>query len=124
MNKHSKLMWNTLLILVQKTLTSFQNKLICFHSLTPLKMRFFRKVHRLAISKMYQSIFKHDFHYSQKNTDTFFGFPILIILLAFKNLNDFEMFKSKIRKWKPKLCKGELCLPYVRNRGYVNISSK
>ena len=54
MNKHSKLMWNTLLILVQKTLTSFQNKLICFHSLTPLKMRFFRKVPRLAISKMYQ----------------------------------------------------------------------
>ena len=43
MTKHSKLIGNTLLILVQKTLRQSQNNLTCFHSLMPLKMSFLEK---------------------------------------------------------------------------------
>ena len=34
-----------------------------------------------------------------------------------KNLNNFEMFKSEIRKWEPTHCKCKLCLLYIQNVG-------
>ena len=69
---------NALTILVQKTLREFQNKMICFHSLTIEKMRFFKEVQSVAISKTHQY---SDIIYTitKENTDTFFGFPVLIV---------------------------------------------
>ena len=40
-----------------------------------------------------------------------------------KDLNEIEMFKSEIRKWKPRQCEYTLCLPYIHSIGYVNISN-
>ena len=39
-----------------------------------------------------------------------------------KNLNNFEMFESEIRKWEPTHWKCKFFLPYIQNIGYVNIS--
>ena len=53
----------------------FQNKIICFHSLTPGKMKFFKEVPRLAISKPYQYsdiIYKRN-TIMKENTDTFYS---------------------------------------------------
>ena len=38
------------------------------------------------------------------------------------NLNDAEMFRSETRKWDPRQCECKLCLPYVHNTGYADIS--
>ena len=46
-----------------------------------------------------------------------------MVPLELKNLNNVEMFKSKIRKWKPTQCKYILYLPYVHSTGYLNISN-
>ena len=45
-------------------------------------------------------------------------------LLLLKDLSDVEMFKSEeIRKWEPRQCECTLCLSYVHNISYVNISN-
>ena len=46
-----------------------------------------------------------------------------MVPLELKNLNDVESFKPEIRKWQPMQCEGTLCLPYMHNIGYVNISN-
>ena len=43
--------------------------------------------------------------------------------LEHKNLSDVEFFKSEIRKSEPMQCEYTLCLPYMQNVGYVNISN-
>ena len=40
-----------------------------------------------------------------------------------KNLRETELFKSEIRKWESRQCECKLCLPYVHNICYVNISN-
>ena len=46
-----------------------------------------------------------------------------MVSLERKNLNDVEMFKSKIIKWEARQCKCKLCVLYVHNIGYINISN-
>ena len=43
--------------------------------------------------------------------------------LELKNPSDFEIFKSEIGKWESTQCEYTLYLPYMHNRGYVNISN-
>ena len=46
-----------------------------------------------------------------------------IVPEQFKKFNYAEIFKSQIKKWEPTQCKCKLCLPYIQNVGYVNISN-
>ena len=38
-----------------------------------------------------------------------------------KNASNLNIFKNKIRKWKPKEYHCYLCQPYVNNLGFVNL---
>ena len=40
-----------------------------------------------------------------------------------KNINDLEIFKNNIRKWKPIDCHCKLCRDYIFSLGYINPSS-
>ena len=38
-----------------------------------------------------------------------------------KDASNLQIFKNKIRKWKPKECHCDLFRPYVSNLGFVNL---
>ena len=46
-----------------------------------------------------------------------------MVPLELKNINEVEMFKSEIRKWETRQCECTLCLPYVHNTNYANITN-
>ena len=58
-----------------------------------------------------------------KNSIRYLG-PIIwnSIPLNIRCVDSINIFKSKIRQWKPESCKCRLCLNYVSETGFVEIS--
>ena len=53
---------------------------------------------------------------------SYFGNTIWTLLpTEYKELEDLESFKQKIKSWKPNLCPCKLCIPFIKGLGYVNL---
>ena len=53
---------------------------------------------------------------------SYFGNTIWTLLpTEYKELEDLESFKQKIKSWKPNLCPCKLCIPFIKGLGYVNV---